>query len=507
MEFYRTRNVIINSKDKQYSYFDNVTHLANNLSNAVRFRQRQIYTAVRKDPEKLSDHEHGVLKEFSDNGYAFDREQYIPTTKVMEDVMEKTHNPDYFAKGLSAQARHHVIDNTCQDMWNYVKEKKDYYLHPEKYNGEPKYPGYKRKGGQCTLEFTNQDCAVHIKKDGKAYVGFPYNQKDKICLSFIAKGDELAHVTVTPMNGVFQVSFVFKVTMPDAEYPLTSGRIVGIDFGVDNFMAVTNNCGLPLLLYKGGVVKSVNQLYNKKLASIMEVEMEKPDCPKNKDGNPGFVPTPESKRITQHRNNSVHDFMLKTACHFIRWCVDNRIDTVVVGVNKEWKQESPMDHVRNQNFVQIPYADMRWILSYKCAEHRILYVEQEESYTSKASFLDGDYIPTYGVDDDQAKFSGRRKPTRYKGMYRKKGFRGLYKAKDGTIINSDLNGSANIIRKAFPDAFTCGTMPDFTDVVIINYVGEEADKRNHTKQMAEPATVSKSKTRRMKHKQHLVVNY
>lgn len=94
-----------------------------------------------------------------------------------------------------------------------------------------------------------------------------------------------------------------------------------------------------------------------------------------------------------------------------------------------------MDKVNNQNFVQIPHSQSIKILKHLCERYGINFFEQEESYTSKASYLDNDYIPTYGVDDENAKFSGKRV------------HRGLYKASDGTKINADLNGSANILRK------------------------------------------------------------
>jgi putative transposase len=133
-----------------------------------------------------------------------------------------------------------------------------------------------------------------------------------------------------------------------------------------------------------------------------------------------------------------------------------------------------------------------------CERVGIRYVEQEESYTSKASFVDGDYIPVYGSKDKETSFSGKRCPTHYKGMYRKGGFRGLYQTKDGTIINSDLNGSANILRKAFPDAFPNGTLPDFGRPAIIRYTDMIVDAINRVVQLSKEHVVSKAKLRRSK---------
>ena len=182
--------------------------------------------------------------------------------------------------------------------------------------------------------------------------------------------------------------------------------------------------------------------------------------------------------------------------------VRGRIDTIVLGVNKYWKQEVNMGHVNNQNFVQIPFAYLRSIISYKASEHGISIIEQEESYTSKASFLDNDPIPVYKEGDDtKHTFSGKRKPTHYKGMYKKDGFRGLYISSDGTIINSDLNGSANILRKAIPDAFINGVKPNFNKVTIIKNADLEFVIMNQRVQVSKVRPfISKSKSKRLENK-------
>ena len=147
-----------------------------------------------------------------------------------------------------------------------------------------------------------------------------------------------------------------------------------------------------------------------------------------------------------------------------------RIDAIVLGVNKYWKQEVTLGDDRNQNFVQIPFLALRRIIGYLAEWNGIRCIEQEESYTSKASFPDMDEIPVYQYGDDtKYRFSGKRHPSRYKGMYRKDSFRGLYKTGDGTVINSDLNGSANILRKALPEAFNGRSLPDFNSVEIIRH--------------------------------------
>ena len=139
------------------------------------------------------------------------------------------------------------------------------------------------------------------------------------------------------------------------------------------------------------------------------------------------------------------------------------------------------------------------MIEYLAEERGIKVVSQEESWTSKASFLDNDDIPVYKKGDaTRHVFSGKRGPTKYKGMYKKDGFRGLYQAKDGTIINSDLNGSANILRKAFPNAFDAAARPAFDNVVIIRNPELESVVSNQEKQASLVRPLfSKSKKERL----------
>ena len=211
------------------------------------------------------------------------------------------------------------------------------------------------------------------------------------------------------------------------------------------------------------------------------------------------MPTEEYYVITNRRNGQVSDFIKKCSKHFVTWCVEKRIDTVVAGANVFWKQNANIGHGNNQEFVQLPHTQLRNTIRYLCGWSGIRYIGQEESYTSQASFLDRDPIPVYGKENPGTPyvFSGKRRPTHYRGMYKKDGFRGLYAAKDGTIINADLNGSANILRKALPDAFQDKKMPDFSDVAIIRHPDLETKNRNRQQQISNTTVPSRSKQKRI----------
>ena len=153
--------------------------------------------------------------------------------------------------------------------------------------------------------------------------------------------------------------------------------------------------------------------------------------------------------------------MHKVSSDIIKYCVTHKIGTIVMGKNEGWKQGSNISKVNNQTFVSIPFNKLQQMISYKAERAGITVIVQEESYTSKASFLDSDIIPTYqkGVDTNYI-FSGVRKP------------RGLYKSSNGTIINSDLNGAANILRKAIPTAFDNVKDFSFLNQIEIKNIGD-----------------------------------
>ena len=478
-----------------------MTGKANNLSNGVRFRQRQVFFARNKDITDLSDNEKEILDEINTVlGIDMLTCKRSLTYTFLYNLLQKNNNPDFCADKFPKQSAEWVVKRAVQDMNDYFAALLEFSVNPSKFTGKPCPPGYKKKGGHCTVSVSNQDCTIKVDNNGVSFACFPFKKKVPLCIGK-PKG-VLKQVEIVPVHDRYKIVFIFDVEIPDIEVSDEHKRIAAIDFGVDNLMAVTNNIGAECLLYKGNIIKSFNQYYNKKVSKIMSEEMNKPSCPKNRDGNPKFIPTEQYHNITIQRNNIIQDFMRKTACHFIAWCVEHRIDTIVLGVNKYWKQEVNMGHMNNQNFVQIPFAYLRSVISYKASEHGISIIEQEESYTSKASFLDNDPIPVYKEGDNtKHTFSGKRKPARYKGMYKKDGFRGLYISSDGTIINSDLNGSANILRKAIPDAFVNGIKPNFNKVIIIKNPDLEFVIMNQRVQVSKVRPfMSRSKKRRLEKK-------
>lgn len=480
-DMYEAIQIQIKQTHPLYEYCSDVTRFYNNMYNASLFRIRQVMTAVKKD--KLTDNEIQVMQEVQQTVDASGGKYKMPTAKkwmlsytFLDLLFKITDNPDYYCKGLQRQSAQNAIKDACNDFKSYFKALKSYKANPKAFTGMPKLPHYKKSGGHATISFTNQGCICRDDINDSHYssVRFPFTKQ---CIRIPHKDSRLKSVTIKPYHDIYIISFTFENSVSEQSEYKPAKRIAAIDFGVSNIAAITNNIGMPCLLFKGGIVKSVNQYYNKRTAEIMSAQ--------TKGTTNKFIPTPEYRHITIHRNNFMSDYMHKLAKYIVNWCIENDIDTLVLGENKQWKQNSDMDATNNQNFVQIPYDKLKFMLSYLCERHSIRCIRQEESYTSKASFLDNDFIYTYGVDDKDVSFSGHRIR------------RGLYKTGDGTIINADLNGSANIGRKAFPEAFCNGIMPDFNNVIIIRNPDIEAIEHNRQMQLQKYTGISNAKRKRL----------
>jgi putative transposase len=302
----------------------------------------------------------------------------------------------------------------------------------------PKMPYYKESGALMTVKLTNQVCKI---KDGK--LQFP--TKKKLSIMQVDDSYTLKEVRIKPSLIGFTIDIVFEVKIkgeiiPESshnnklltkykEYTTLNERALAIDTGLSNLCAVVNNFNDDNFIIKGNYLKSVNHWYNKQLAHYQSIAKKENNC----------YWTSKLEQITKNRNNKIKDYMHKTTTYIAEYAKKNNISVVVVGHNKNQKQEINMGTVNNQNFVQIPILMLINQLQYKLNRYGVELVITEESYTSKASFENRDVLPTYGKDDNNATFSG----TRIK--------RGLYQTYGRTPINADVNGAANILRKAFPN--------------------------------------------------------
>jgi len=332
-------------------------------------------------------------------------------------------------KELGSQASQKTLELLDKNWKSFFVAIKDWSKNPSKYLGRPRLPKYKDKNGRSIFILKNIQFNI---KDGYLRFSFrPLYPLNNIFKTNV-KG-KLMQVRFIPKGSSYILEITYEIDVPEINQDINN--IIGIDLGLNNFATITNNIGLKPIVINGKIIKSINQYYNKKKAEYVS------DLKKRHDRNWSN----KLQRLTDKRNNKIKDYIHKTSRYIINYCIDNNIDTIVIGNNKNWKQEIELGKRINQNFVQIPYEMLISQLQYKTQNVGIKVIVTEESYTSKASFLDNDELPKYKKDsDNKYKFSGKRIK------------RGMYKSKEGILVNADVNGSYNIIRKVVPNAFANG---------------------------------------------------
>lgn len=389
-------NVIRGLSKQQYALLKEMCAYSNNLYNVALYNIRQYYFSTKK----------------------------FLTYESNYHVCKTNENYGLLQAGVAQQTMK-IADRSFKSFFNLLKKYKvgDYRYH------NVKMPQYRKKGGLFNLVLSTN--AIAIKK-GFLYVPMSrdfrtlhQDIKDmKIPFPERLKDKTIKEVRILPCsNGkVFKVQYVYEV--PEEALNLDKDNALAIDLGIDNLATCVSTVGTPFIM-DGRKIKSINHQWNKEMARLRSISMKQ-----------GLKTTERIQKITAKRNNKVNDTIKKTARYIADYCIENNIGTLIVGYNADFKRNSNIGKVNNQNFVQIPLGDLRQQLEFLCRKYGIEYVEQEESYTSKSSFLDKDALPEYKAEQVfKGKFSGSRI------------YRGLYKSKNGTIINADVNGSANIMRK------------------------------------------------------------
>ena len=412
-----------------FDYCMTVTGRSRNLRNAVLFRIRQWFTAYGK--EELQPLQKEVIEEVRLTCEVTGRRlpKKVLNYFFLDKLMRVTENPDYFC-GVPMQSAQAIVKETVNEFRSWLKALEAYKKDPSSFTGRPKMPGY-TKADHRLITMTNQDCVIY-RSGASCQLKLPLT-KERFNVYF-PDNAVLKEVKIRPAYGEYELILVYETKEAFIPIGADARHIGGIDLGVNNIAAFVSNDGEAPILYKGGAVKSMNRFFNRKKAELTGILMKGHD-PKRVN-----VHTYKLHALSRKRTAFLRDEMHKISSHIIRECVMREIGTLVIGVNRQWKTKANMSKRSNQEFVSIPHGTLVHMIRYKAERIGISVIEQEESYTSKASFLDNDAIPVYG-DEGKHYFSGRRIS------------RGLYRSKDGTILSSDVNGSANILRKAYPDAF------------------------------------------------------
>lgn len=369
---------------KAFSEFESLCRNANNLYNATMYCVRQEFFS-------------GTVLSYEAVNKKFIHEKHA----------------DYYSLPTKISQQ---IQRIVSSAWKgYFRAIKDYRKNPSKYLGQPRIPGYREKGGFYVVPFTRQSIAFNTRNVPRGYL-----RLSGTSVLIKTKQKEIQAARLVPLDrNHIKVEILYEVVCPEVR---SNGRIASIDLGVNNLATIVYPNSRTEII-NGRPLKSINQYYNKKLAEVRSKNAKREHQ------------TRREVSLISKRRNKINDYLHKASRYIVNQLVSNDVTELVIGYNAGWKQDIKLGragHSRkegNQRFQFIPFYKFISMLVYKCALAGILVTTNEESYTSKCSFLDNEEIC---------------KHEEYKG---KRVRRGLFRASDGRLINADVNGALNILKK------------------------------------------------------------
>lgn len=386
---------IIKSNSVYYNELNELLHRCKNLYNKGLYVVRQHYFQYKDD-----------------NTVKYKYLNYYSLEKQLKDA----NDVDYRSlPNPVAQQVLMMVDRNFKSFFNLLNKK-----NRGEYSERIRIPRYLNKDGLFTAVFTTLAFSQKCIKNG--IIKLPKQFK----FTTRTNKTNIQQLRFVPKNGYIVLEVIYnKKEKPRSE---DNGKYLGIDIGLNNLASCVSNTGSCFII-NGKPLKSINQYYNKRI-SYLKSKLE---------GNKQV--SKQIRLLTIKRNNKIKDYLHKASRMLINHVVSNGINTIVIGHNKCWKQEINIGSVNNQNFVSIPFNDFIHMISYKGELEGINVEITEESYTSKCSFLDNEVIS---------------KHSEYKGRRSK---RGLFRSSTGKLINADINGAFNIIRKK-KESFDVTTLPE-----------------------------------------------
>ena len=392
-----------------------------------------MYLTVKQQLKHLSKEEYLSLRELSHTAknlynqavynirqYYFQENKYLNYQKN-NSLLKSSENYKTLNSNISQQILKEV-DGSFKSFFGLLKKK-----NKGMYNAKVKLPSYLPKNSFTTLVIgfvrLNEDTLVipysnSFKKNHK---------KISIKIPPILLDKNIKEIRIIPKFNArfFEVQYTYEVQ--EEQRNLDKTHVLAIDFGINNLATCVTSKGRSFII-DGKKLKSINQWFNKENARLQSIK------DKQKYGK---KPTLRQKYLYSSRNNKVNDYMSKTARKIINYCLENNIGTLVCGYNETFQRNSNIGKANNQTFVNIPFGKLREKLEYLCKLYGLRFVEQEESYTSKSSFFDMDILSKFEADTSQTySFSGKRIK------------RGLYQTSKDYLLNADVNGALNILRKS-----------------------------------------------------------
>ena len=350
------------------------------------------------------------------------RQIWFKTGKIVSgfDLTAQMKNNKHFHAGYAS-----AMQQTCLSVGEAFKSFKQLLAKSKKgeLNQKPRVPNYRKPGGLFTVTYPKKwlklvDNLIRFPLGNQVKAWFGITEFFLPMPSNLEWSD-IKEIRILPRNRQFYAEFVYQTEKSIIE--IDKSKVIGIDHGIDNWLTCVSNVGTSFII-DGLHLKSLNQWYNKTVANI-------------KEGKPQGFWSNRLAAITEKRNRQMRNAVNKAARIVINHCIDNKIGTIVFGWNQRQKDSADLGKKNNQKFVQIPTAKLKGRIAQLCEQAGIVFVETEESYTSKTSFLDNDVLPTFGAKPEGWKSSGIRIT------------RGQFRTSTGIKINADCNGAVNIIKK------------------------------------------------------------
>ncbi|MCU5429759.1 RNA-guided endonuclease TnpB family protein [Bacillus cereus] len=353
----------------------------------------------------------------------------MATVKEVDTAMQADMN--YW--GIQSNSVQAIRRALFTEVKSFFKALEQWKKNPEKFTGRPKFPNYSHSTDKRIIEIYQVPkvdengfwmipmSVAFRKKFGSIKIRMPKNLKNK----------NISYIEIVPKQKgrFFEVHYTYEMHVSQMKkQPMTTSNALGCDLGVDRLVSCVTNTGDAFLI-DGKKLKSINQYFNKTIRNLQQKNVE--------NGLSKRIVTNKIAALWHKRERQIHGYIAQTVGLLFKKVKEFDIDTIVVGYNAGWKQNSHMGKKNNQKFVQIPFHKLIAAIENKCIKEGIRFFKQEESYTSKASFLDKDPVPVWSKDDrTQYRFSGKRIT------------RGLYQSKAGTCIHADINGALNTLQKS-----------------------------------------------------------
>lgn len=368
------------------------------------------------------------------------RQHFFNTTKYLSyyDNYHECKNNEHYSVLLTDTGQQilRLVDRDMKSFFRLLTLKKY-----GKYSADVRLPRYKDKEGLTTFILQGKSARIHsdkvrvgLTKDFRALYNLNYSYLEISIPKNIRWVTSFKELRIKPIHGgkEFEIIFTYK-SQNVKQIPRTADGFLSVDLGINNLMACTifSNKQCRQFLIDGKPLKSINAYYNK-MTSKLKSEYSKNTTIE--------VPSTTNRmlRLSNGRKHRIDNYFNNAVKMVVEMCFEYNVNAVVIGYNKGQGQGINIGKANNQNFTTIPFHKLRFKLKNKLELHGITCEFQEESYTSKASSLDDDLIPTFG-NECILQFSGKRI------------YRGLYKSKERLKLNADINGSINILKKYFKE--------------------------------------------------------